>query len=54
MNEEQIKEFQEVTRPVIEWLNANYHPHVTVLITQTTAELAEGVTAYTTHEYLRD
>ncbi|MDE2097545.1 MAG: hypothetical protein KGL39_09890 [Patescibacteria group bacterium] len=43
-----------VSRPVIEWLNKNFHPHVIVVINQTSAELSEGVIAFTTHEYLRD
>ncbi len=46
--------FEAVTRPVVEWLCANRHPHVTVVITPTGAELLEGTTAYTTTEYLRD
>jgi 2'-5' RNA ligase len=48
------KEFEEVTRPVIEWLNANYHPHVTVVIESTSAMLSEGAIAYTTSDYVRD
>lgn len=35
--------FEEVVRPVIKWLNDNYHPHVTVIITPTNAELVEGI-----------
>lgn len=54
MNEQQINEFEAVTRPVIEWLNNNLHPHVTVIIDPTRAELCEGAIAYTTHDYLKD
>jgi hypothetical protein len=54
MTPEQRKEFEAVTRPVIKWLNANCHPHVTVVVTPVSAELSEGTIAYTTHEYLRD
>lgn len=54
MTEQQRKEFEAVTRPVIEWLNANIHPHVTVVISPTSAELSEGTIAYTTYDYLRD
>ena len=54
MTDEKRKEFEAVTRPVIEWLNANCHPHVTVVVTPVSAELSEGTIAYTTHEYLRD
>lgn len=54
MTEKQRQEFEDVTRPVIVWLNANCHPHVTVVIEPTSAELSEGIVAYTTHDYLRD
>lgn len=35
--------FEQVCRPVIKWLNDNQHPHVTVIITPTNAELTEGI-----------
>jgi hypothetical protein len=35
--------FETVTRPVIKWLCENHHPHVTVIITPTNAELLEGL-----------
>lgn len=54
MTDQQRQEFEAVTRPVIEWLNANCHPHVTVVIEPTGAMLSEGIIAYTTNDYLRD
>lgn len=42
-NKQQQKEFEALTRPVIEWLNNNCHPHVSVIVTPTNAELVEGV-----------
>ena len=54
MDDKKREEFESVTRPVIEWLNANYHPHVAVVIEPTSAVLYEGEVAYTTHDYLRD
>ena len=54
MTEEQQQEFEAITRPVIEWLNANCHPHVSVAIDPTRAVLSEGMVAYTTLDYLRD
>ena len=52
--EDQKAEFEAITRPVIEWMNANFNPHVTVVIGPTSAVLSEGAIAYTTHDYLRD
>ena len=39
---EKISEFEEVVKPIMKFLCENYHPHVTVIITPTNAELFEG------------
>lgn len=36
-------DFEAVARPVLKYLCEHHHPHMTVLITPTTAELVEGV-----------
>jgi hypothetical protein len=36
------KYFEELARPIIQYLCENFHPHVTVIITPTHAELLEG------------
>ncbi|ANR76994.1 hypothetical protein BBB57_01215 [Kosakonia sacchari] len=46
--------FEEVTRPVIKWLAQNVHPHHSVIIDSTHAELLEGQSVVHTEEYLRD
>lgn len=38
-------EFDEVTKPVIEWLNNNGKPHMSIRVTQKGAELFEGTKA---------
>lgn len=53
-NDAQKAQFEEISRQMMEWLNANCHPHHTVVITCTTAELSEGCVAFTTTDYLRD
>ena len=35
--------FEEAARPLIKWLCDNHHPHVTVIVTPTSAELLEGI-----------
>lgn len=42
MNEEQRKSFEAAARPLIQWLNDNVHPHHTVIVTPTSAELLAG------------
>lgn len=54
MNDQQQNEFEEVTKPVIAWINANFHPHVIVVIDPTSAVLSEGTLSFTTEESLRD
>lgn len=52
--EQEMKEFQEITKPVIKYLNDNFHPHVTVIITTNRAELVEGLKGFTTNEFVKD
>ena len=54
-NKKEIKEFENLCRPLIKWLNDNYHPHVTILITPINAELLEGIQSTgIIHDYIRD
>lgn len=46
-------EFKTIVEPVIKWMN-ELHPHHTIIITGTDAELLEGKMAHTTHEFLKD
>lgn len=42
-NKKQAASFESAARPLMQWLNENMHPHVTVIVTPTNAELLEGV-----------
>lgn len=42
LTEQQKTEFDAVSRPLIKFLCKNCHPHVTVIVTPTNAELLEG------------
>lgn len=46
--------FEEIARIVIKWLNDNHHPHTSMLVTPTDAELFEGVKALQTTDYVKD
>lgn len=47
--------FEELARPMLKYLCENYLPHVTVIITPTSAELLEGMkTIGYIDDYLRD
>ena len=54
LSPEKNKEFEAVTKPVIKWLNDNCHPHTHITIDTMRAELAEGVCAFDTEEYIKD
>jgi hypothetical protein len=49
------KSFEEAATPLIKWLNENgLHPHHTVIVTLTSAELLEGCLAHKTTEFIKD
>lgn len=52
--EEQREEFKKLTEPVMKWLCDNFHPHVTVIIEPSRAELLEGQCAHVTDKYVGD
>ena len=54
MDESKITEFRALSEPLIKFLNDNWHPHTTIVITPTSAELLEGKVGYETHEFVRD
>lgn len=49
---EQFDAFTKAARPLMQWLGENCHPHVHVVVTNTNAELAEGIAMFRTHDYV--
>ena len=49
-----ISELEELARPIMKYLNDNYHPHHEVVITPTRVDLFEGVMASVTYDYVKD
>lgn len=53
--DEEVDDFESISRLMIEYLCENHHPHVTVIITPTSAELLEGKKAiYNILDFLKD
>lgn len=52
--QEQREEFEKVSRPLIEFMNDNCHPHVHTVVDCTHAEISEGVCSFVTNEYVKD
>ena len=46
-------EFEKAVRPLMQYL-AGIHPHHTVIVTATTAELCEGERVFRTDDYIID
>lgn len=40
---DRVAAFTEAAKPLIRWMNENYHPHVSAIVTPTGAELVEGL-----------
>ena len=54
LTEEQREKFREAVKPLVEFLNNNCHPHVRVIIDDSTAELVEGICHIIINDYLHD
>lgn len=54
MDEEKRKRFEDAVRPAMKFLNEECHPHMTIIVEPTKAELVEGVTVLNTDEYIKD
>lgn len=53
MSKEKQESFEAVAKPLIKWLAENVHPHHTVIVTSTHAELLEGEIVVETEEFLK-
>ena len=52
--EQDADSFAEASEPLIKWLAENVHPHHSVIVTSTHAELLQGEKVHRTEKYLRD
>jgi hypothetical protein len=46
MNESQKKEFDRLSKILIQWLRVNGHPHMKIIIDNESAELVEGIQSF--------
>ena len=53
MNENEPEIFLEAAKPLIEYIN-EYHPHHTIIVSHTWAELLESSRCCKTEEFLKD
>ena len=51
---EQRKQLEELSKPLIKFLNDNFHPHVSIIIDPGSAELKEGICRIVVEDYIKD
>ena len=49
-----LTEFREAAKPLIKYLCENHHPHMTVIVTPTDAQLVEGAMTIKCDEFILD
>ena len=54
VTEEQRQSMLEASKPLMQWMNENCHPHCTAHVDCNTVELTEGVAMNRTNEFLKD
>jgi hypothetical protein len=54
LNEAQRKELEELSRPLLAWINDNLHPHVLVILEPDRVQLFEGVCSTPIKDYIKD
>jgi hypothetical protein len=54
INVKKPKTFEEAAEPIMKWMCENQHPHTTVILTGTSAELVEGLQSHLTNKFIVD
>lgn len=54
LTKEQLLEFEVASKPLIKFLCDNFHPHVTVIVTPSDAEICEGSALIKCDEFIKD
>lgn len=54
MTTEQTKKLEELARPMIEFLNDEFHPHVQVIIEPGGVKLTQDITFIPITDYIKD
>tara|TARA_R110000851_G_scaffold108617_1_gene230053 strand:- start:32234 stop:32455 length:222 start_codon:yes stop_codon:yes gene_type:complete len=52
MTKNEIEEFDKASKPLIEYLAKNHHPHMTVIVKNDSAEIMEGKRRFLTTDFI--
>jgi hypothetical protein len=53
-NKGEFETFEELAKPLIEWINKRKNPHTKIIIDSMSAEVVDGQHGFHTDEYLKD
>jgi len=54
IEKEKIDEAFELSKPLIEWMNENVHPHMRILVDNSGFEIVEALGGRMTSEFIKD
>jgi hypothetical protein len=54
VSDRKVDKFRRHAEKLIKYLNDEHHPHTTIIITPTSAEILEGVAGFNTSEFVND
>lgn len=54
LSKEQIKQLEEVSKPLMKFLAENFHPHVKVIVESNSAEFIEGQATVKCDDFIVD
>lgn len=54
LTKEQVEQFKEAAKPLVKFLNDNFHPHVTIIVECGGAEILESSALVKIEEFIKD
>lgn len=51
---QQMNELERLSKPLLEWINDNCHPHCKIIIEPARIEVWEGIVSIPNEEYIKD
>ncbi len=54
MTDQKIKEFEEITKPLLKFLCENFNSHVTCIVTPGSAEILTGIMGFELNDFISD
>ena len=52
--ESEMSKLEELSRPLIQYINENHNPHTIIIIQDDSAEIFEGIKSIITKDFIKD